>query len=354
MKGKKAVLVISSVAGLLVFVLLWKLFYSPTPDRAFYYWRTVFKLGADESALLREAGIQKLYIRFFDIGLDEKGEPTALGEIRFSTPADSIFLLLDDRKGIIPVVFITNETLSESEESEIPLLAQRILVKVNSIAAKNNIEYTEFQVDCDWTVSTREKYFTLLKEIKGNMKKSQVLSCTIRLHQAKYPELTGVPPVDRGALMFYNMGSIKDIGPANSVYNSADAKKYTAYLKKYPLPLDAGLPVFSWGIHYSKGKVKGLIPDYCGDSANVCTKLKLTKDGFYTCTEAGFIKGFYFYTQDLLRVEECPPDSVMDAARLLRKSLRNEKRTVILFDLKPANVRHYGKENIRDTYSVFD
>lgn len=359
MKGKKIVLLIAVAAALMVCALLWKVFYYPAPQRAFYYWRTVFELTDDEMELLKEAHIQKLYIRFFDIGLDEKNEATALGEIRFSTPPASVIPLLYDSvkevKGeIIPVVFITNRTLTETPPNEVVLLAQRIMIKVNHIAEKNSISFNEFQVDCDWTVTTREKYFLLLTELKRNLSKEQLLSCTIRLHQAKYPGVTGVPPVDRGALMFYNMGDIKEITAKNSVYNSKDALNYTDYLKGYPLPLDAALPVFSWGIHYSKGKVKGLVNDFSVDSANACTKLKPTKDGFYTCTEAGFIKGNYFYAQDMLKVEESRADSVINAALLLRKSLKNEKRTLILFDLKPANLNHYGKKPIQDTFSVFD
>ncbi|MGG2305049.1 hypothetical protein ACE4Z6_26875, partial [Salmonella enterica] len=92
------------------------------------------------------------------------------------------------------------------------------------------------QIDCDWTLGTKEKYFSLLKRIKERM--ALPLSCTIRLHQVKYQAKTGVPPVDRGMLMYYNMGHVEGATETNSIYDPANADKYVSYVKDYPLPLD--------------------------------------------------------------------------------------------------------------------
>ena len=80
------------------------------------------------------------------------------------------------------------------------------------------------------------------------------LSATIRLHQVKYREETGVPPVDYGVLMYYNMGHISAMG-ANSIYDRSTALRYLGKLREYPLPLDIALPMFAWGVHSADGQV---------------------------------------------------------------------------------------------------
>ncbi len=45
------------------------------------------------------------------------------------------------------------------------------------------------------------------------------LSSTIRLHQIKYRERTGVPPVERGMLMFYNMGQFSADPEARAIFD---------------------------------------------------------------------------------------------------------------------------------------
>ena len=45
--------------------------------------------------------------------------------------------------------------------------------------------------------------------------------------------------------MYYNMGNIEH-QHNNSIFNENDAEKYAPYIKQYPLPLDAVLPLFSW------------------------------------------------------------------------------------------------------------
>ena len=77
-----------------------------------------------------------------------------------------------------------------------------------------------------------------------------MLSATIRLHQVKYYKQAGIPPVDRGMLMFYNMGKLNALTAENSIYNSNDAAGYIETVDDYPLKLDLALPAFSWAVHF--------------------------------------------------------------------------------------------------------
>src|ERR1700722_4840670 len=176
---------------------------SHKPDRAFYYWRSNFSLTGKDLSYLKDAGINKLYLHFFDVTWNkELSKPLPVDEIRFGTEPGSIF-------NYVPVVFISNKVLEEAYFDSISVLAAHIYDEVNHIATANKIIYKELQFDCDWSDATRAKYFKLLNFLHGKLNaEGKILSATIRLHQVKYADRTGVPPVDRGMLMFYNMGRI--------------------------------------------------------------------------------------------------------------------------------------------------
>ena len=71
-----------------------------------------------------------------------------------------------------------------------------------------------------------------------------MLSATIRLHQLKFIGESGIPPVDKGLLMCYNMGDLHRLRISNSILETAELKKYIKQLSVYPLKLDvAFLPV---------------------------------------------------------------------------------------------------------------
>ena len=78
------------------------------------------------------------------------------------------------------------------------------------------------------------------------------------MHQIKYPEKTGIPNVDKGVLMYYNMGVI-NAGEHNSIYSQKIAKNYINSSHNYKLPLNIALPVFSWGVHIRNNQVTNII-----------------------------------------------------------------------------------------------
>ena len=132
------------------------------------------------------------------------------------------------------------------------------------IVAKLNLFEThttkEIQLDCDWTKTTREKYFNLIEQMKQLTEINKIeITTTIRLHQVKFFNKTGVPPIKRGMLMFYNMSDVSDNRTRNSIYDEGLAKKYLINFDKYPLDLDVVLPAFSWSCWFRNGKLKNLI-----------------------------------------------------------------------------------------------
>ena len=105
----------------------------------------------------------------------------------------------------------------------------------------NHLKFKELQIDCDWTESTRDKYFHLLSTLRNELERNkQIISATIRLHQVKYAAITGIPPVHRGMLMYYNMGKI-NATDNNSVYDKKIAEKYiSSYFRQSSIASSSG------------------------------------------------------------------------------------------------------------------
>ena len=98
----------------------------------------------------------------------------------------------------------------------------------------------EIQIDCDYTINSLPTYYQFLKEVKEAW--GQQLSTTIRLHQLSMK----APPVDYGVLMLYNTGDPRKWTERNPILDIRDVSPYLKRLDRYPLPLAAAYPVFSW------------------------------------------------------------------------------------------------------------
>ncbi|HEY4785895.1 MAG TPA: hypothetical protein VIH57_07590 [Bacteroidales bacterium] len=320
----------------------------PAPQRAFYYWKTTFHPSASEEKYLTDLKVHKIYLRLFDVEWDEsKGKAMPVGKISFN---DKPALKLE----FVPVVYIVNKTLQETSPGAIPDLALKILGLTQNLTQTNYIQFKELQLDCDWTESTREKYFLFLNTLKAELAKNhQTLSATIRLHQIKYAVLTGIPPVHRGMLMYYNMGKIDALSPKNSIYNNEDASKYVEYIRKYPLPLDVALPAFSWGVHIRGNKVIDLLnnmtPADFKNNANFirADSLQLTVDS--SC----FFRGFYFMRNDHIKFEDVSPEMCLQAAQQLTHKLEGKPGSVAIFHLDSLIITRYEEKKLEEIFDSF-
>ena len=161
---------------------------------------------------------------------------------------------------LIPTIFITNRTLLHLPTAKIDTLAARIVARTKALMKQlPDARIQEIQLDCDWTQKTKVSYFSLLEKIQAFCGADVQLSATIRLHQLKFANRTGIPPVDRGMLMFYNMGDLERWESANSILDNSIASQYLDARNTYPLDLDIALPIFAWGVLYRKGRMTKLI-----------------------------------------------------------------------------------------------
>lgn len=317
------------------------------PAHSFYYWKSVFYVSENEVYYLEKLNISKLYLRFFDVGIDnatEKVVPIAAINFKSKIPQNC---------EVIPVVYIVNQSLKNTNLTDIPNLAAKIVKKVNAIAVSNQIVFHEFQLDCDWTESTRDKYFELIRTLKSNLGGEKTLSATIRLHQIKYKEITGLPPVDRGMLMYYNMGKITADLSRNSVFNATDAARYIDHLPDYPLPLDVALPAFSWGIHIRNNIVVGLLNNIDFSAFNNTSYFKRVDASSFMANHSFFFLGFYFMENDVVKVESVSPEQCSIAAQQLKSKLDKPTGTVAIFHLDSLILTRYEKEDFEKVFYTY-
>lgn len=299
---KKIVILISII---LVFALI-VFSYNKTQTKdiqiSFYSWENSFE----------EQNInEKLYIKVLDVNFSTKLEllKTNIKE----TP-----------KNFIPVIYITNETMKNVDYS---LVSKAILETLR------NYKFDEIQIDCDWSLSTRSNYFNLLEDLKEKLNKK--ISATIRLHQIKYYAKTGIPPVDYGVLMYYNMSNIGDFNTKNSILDNEIAKKYHYNFDVYPLKLKLALPLYSQAIQFREEKAISLFEGV--EEKDFNNDFEKLENNRYKVLNSHYFKGRYIYKNDIFRLENSNEQDIKIALKDFLDLSKNRYDEVIFYTLKYKN-----------------
>jgi hypothetical protein len=318
---------------------------TPAPVPSFYFWRSVFRLSDKEKKGIESLKTNRIYLKYFDVKWDEASQKAIpVAKLIFD---DSLTQSIE----VVPVVFITNESLQKTVLTDILPLSQHIAQLIAKINNTQNRKLTEIQIDCDWSDLTRDKYFLLLKILKNSILKIK-LTCTIRLHQVKYAERTGVPPVDGGVLMFYNMGNLGD-RTRNSIYDYETAQRYVRSVRNYPLPLDLALPIFSWAIHYQNKKIKHLISKPNLLFFEDTTAFEKTDKNLYKAKKGQYLSGYYFRENDEIKLEIISAELCQQAAKQVAKHLKKKPQHIIFYDLDQQNLNRFDNEQINQICAYF-
>ncbi|MDP2365723.1 MAG: hypothetical protein Q8M94_18390 [Ignavibacteria bacterium] len=315
-----------------------------------YFWKTNFSLSTTELNWLKESEIQKLYVRFFDVDWNPNiNSAVPVGDVAIETKKVNAV-------EIIPVVFITNRTLKNIPDSLISELSQNIHNKIfGKLALFDNLSIKEIQLDCDWTESTRDKYFKLVENLKQLAENDKIeITATIRLHQVKFFSKTGVPPIKRGMLMFYNMSDVSDMRTRNSIYDEDVAKRYLVNFDKYPLDLDVVLPAFSWACWFRNGKLKNLINDVMANELEKNSCFVKEDKNIFRAVKACYIKGNYILPGDYLRAEETDFNTTLGAAELIAPYIKNKKLNISIYHLNGVVMKNYDKDKLKDIVDCFN
>jgi hypothetical protein len=318
----------------------------PPPRRAFYYWRTTFRLAPAEARALAELSVSRLYLRAFDVEWSAAdAAPSMIGKL---TPAEGARAPAGIE--VVPVVFLRDEVLRRAAPGPgLAALAVDVWAEVQRRMKLLDAAPRELQLDCDWTDTTREAFFELLADLRE--RSGLPLSATIRLHQVKYRERTGVPPVERGMLMFYNMGRFSADPGARAIFDPESAARYLARVSEYPLPLDVALPIWSWTVHLRDDRVEGLLQSTDPDELAALPFLTRAAPDRYVATRTAFLHGTLLREGDVLKIEVTGPAEALAAAEQIAPHLaRRGGRTVSLFDLSERNLARHAPATLDQVF----
>lgn len=228
-----------------------------TKHNSIYYWKTVFELDSAELSFLQKHDIDRVYLRMFDVAtepdfLNGTSQIVPIATTKFVSP-------IPNNIEIVPVAYITIDALRAmaGRETEFAsLIVERLLV-MSSYNECGDIK--EIQLDCDWTTTTKDSYSKLCKVVKDSLSTKGVdLSITVRLHQLQEPP----PPADKGVLMIYNTGALKNPETSNSILHIDDVKPYIKRTQ-YAMPLGYAFPVFGWGVKFENNKFVSIVSYDC-------------------------------------------------------------------------------------------
>lgn len=315
-------------------------------NTSFYYWKTVYDSNTVEDNYFNALRCKKLYVRIMDIdGGDNGAMPVSPAIFKAKIP-HSVQL--------IPVVFIVNDVLKNQTEARLNDLAGKIVHYVNGrIRPSGKETYNELQIDCDWTRSTRDNYFYLLKRIGQNAAlKRKNLSATLRLHQLKNQKSSGIPPVNRVMLMCYNMGNLRKYGQQNSILEQSELEKYVGNnLADYPMPVDVGLPVFSWAVVFRQRQYAGIAKRLQAENFDNRSIFKPNGSNLYTLTTD--LPRYGLKRGDEIRHEQLSAGQLQAAAKYIQKHISADTINVIYFHLDDTTLKHYTYEDLEKTTAVF-
>jgi hypothetical protein len=290
-------------------------------NKQFYYWKQTYQITPDYQTTLNACGTQKIFLKCFDV--DANGKPVA--KLHWQSVANKQYQY-------IPTVFIHNNNFVQSDTS----LASKVYTLINQIMSSQQITYTQLQIDCDWTASTKQNYFSFLRQIK--LLTSKNISVTLRLYPYKYRTVCGIPPADSAVLMCYDMGDFKNPNCQNSILDNQILSSYLIK-KPYPLPLSIALPAFSWQLLYRQGQFIG-----------ITKKLPLNNKQLFAQHQNNFVvKNNYYDTNinaylqanDNIRLEKPSTETLINTVQIIQQRLQQPIADYIIFDLDSNLLQNY-------------
>lgn len=287
---------------------------------AFYHWKHIAEFNDDYKTALNAGQSNKIYMHYFDV--------TNVPDDNEHDTAYPIYVLRKVAKeykdfDIVPVVYIQNKVLKNSNLNTEDL-ARKITDLINEISEEQfDKTFHTIQIDCDWTETTKEIYFWLLEMLKENFD----VDVTIRLHQIKYAQNTGIPPVGSGTLMLYNVGDLKNVKD-NSILDNKAVKAYIDSKTSYPIPLNVALPLFDHTIIWNLRNEVKIINS--ADRSTLENDDHFQKDGTHTfkVVKDTLYKGFFLTPGFKLKPEIVPTEDIISSYQTIKTSNISMKNTI--------------------------
>lgn len=291
----------------------------PNPKPSAYYWKTSFALSEKDRQWMAENNVEKMYLHLFDVTM-QGGKAKPLATLKFQGE-------LPQNVEIIPTVFIEERVMRSDDARQ---LAGLVLTRIKEMATANGFTFSEVQMDCDWTKTTQEAYYSFLRDLQ-QQDSSLIVSATIRLHQLSME----APPVRYGALMLYNTGDFRDAKTDhNPILDVRDVEPYLRYLSDYPLPLCAAYPNFRWQLLYAHDEFKGIL---YGEDLSDTTLYHRVSDNRYAVIAAGNISfsmgehTLHLIPGEHVKVWDVKPTTIDSVKRMVESQRPDINRQVITY-----------------------
>ena len=272
---------------------------------SFYHWSNTYN---------QKDVKDKLYIKILDIDYSTKLELV------------NTYFKQKPKEDFVPVVYITNETMKNVDYKNI---SKAIRLRIAALG----FSYEEIQIDCDWSNQSKSNYFNLLQDLKKKLNKT--LSATIRLHQIKYYDKTGIPPVDYGLLMYYNMSDITKKETKNSILDTSTARKYHYNFDAYKLKLKLALPLYSQAVQFRYDKALDIFEGVILSDFN--ENFKMISPNIYKALKSRYFKGRYIYKNDIFRFEDSKEEDIKLAIKDFFSLSKNSFEEIIFYTIKYKN-----------------
>ncbi|NLR60850.1 hypothetical protein HGH93_22295 [Chitinophaga polysaccharea] len=316
---------------------------------AFYYWKQTWTGNSLELQYAEQLPAKRLYIKLFDVDIDEVTRapiPVAIFKQAAPFPANT---------DIIPVVFLMNEVWAHPDPQLASKVSKLMAQLCDSLPAGR---IPEVQLDCDWTQTSREAYFSFIKQIRQTpFFQHRRVSATIRMYQVKYKVRAGIPPVDRGLLMCYNMGDLRKPGSHNSILDLETMASYLGEQRvaNYPLPLDVALPLFSWSVLFRNDTGYVGILRSVGERELQNTRLFAPgKKQLYTVQQDTLLNGYPLRKGNVIRRESVDKSSLEGAARMVARQLTTGDPAVIFYHLDSVTLKNYPLDELQKITRIFN
>ena len=276
-----------------------------------YHWKTVFAPSHAELAFLKKHDIKRIYLKMFDVVVEHNPvmgttEVVPVATTKFQAP-------IPEDVEVVPVTYVTISALRAMQGRE-QEFAALIVERMLAMCSYNDCGVIrEMQIDCDWTAMTKDSYSIFCQATKDALAAEGLdLSITVRLHQLRETP----PPADRGVLMLYNTGVLKDFATKNSILDIRDAQPYIKE-GRYPLPLDYAYPAFGWGIKFANQEFVSIVSEY-----------EKPAEGEH------------------VRVERPTAAEVLAVKQMVEERLGKTSRSNILYHLDESQLKHYTHDEI--------
>jgi hypothetical protein len=316
------------------------------PQMAFYYWKSDFSWSIEDSLKADSLKLKNIYVKLFDVKYIPSNPELAM-------PAATLQFAQQFPKNLslTPVVYIENEVFKTADPSSLAAKVYNRMDEMLKAFAARPIK--EFQIDCDWTIKTQEAYFQFLNTFKSKLSANTKLSATIRLHQIKYADKTGVPPVDKGLLMYYNMTDIRQQNTENSILDNQQALKYLRNKKPYPLPLDFALPIFEWSVLFKEGNIATILNDINQRNIHKLDFLQKQTQNHYLCVKDTLWHRNFLRKGDKIRHEFVTPEQLILAAQICSEALNQTQPNIIFFHWDKQILQHHDNTIFEKTIACF-